>query len=70
MTISVSHLQPVAALVSGTLILVIPRLLNYIVAIYLILVGIIGPGHMIQGPEARVKTVISERAPSRTGGPQ
>lgn len=35
-------LQPVIALIAGILILVVPRLLNYIVAIYLILVGIIG----------------------------
>jgi hypothetical protein len=34
MIISISLLQPVAALIAGILILVIPRLLNYIVAIY------------------------------------
>ena len=33
---------PVIALIAGILILIIPRLLNYIVAIYLILVGLIG----------------------------
>jgi hypothetical protein len=42
MIISVSNLQPVAALIAGILILVIPRLLNYIVAIYLIIIGILG----------------------------
>ena len=47
MTITVSHLQPVAALIAGILILVIPRLLNYIVAIYLILIGVIGLAHMV-----------------------
>lgn len=36
------HIQPIAALVAGILILVIPRLLNYIVAIYLIVIGILG----------------------------
>ena len=35
-------LQPVVALVAGILILIVPRLLNYIVAIYLIVVGILG----------------------------
>ena len=40
--ISVSMLSPVAALVAGILILIIPRLLNYVVAIYLILIGVIG----------------------------
>ncbi len=34
--------QPVIALIAGILILLIPRLLNYIVAVYLILFGIIG----------------------------
>ena len=33
---------PVIALIAGVLILVVPRLLNYIVAIYLIVIGIIG----------------------------
>ena len=33
---------PVASLVAGILILIVPRLLNYIVAIYLILIGLIG----------------------------
>jgi hypothetical protein len=33
---------PVVALIAGVLILIVPRLLNYIVAIYLILIGLIG----------------------------
>jgi hypothetical protein len=35
-------IQPLVALVAGILILIIPRLLNYIVAIYLIIVGLAG----------------------------
>lgn len=35
-------IQPLAALVAGILILVMPRLLNYIVAVYLIVTGILG----------------------------
>jgi Protein of unknown function (DUF3096) len=35
-------LQPLVALIAGILILIIPRLLNYIVAIYLVVVGILG----------------------------
>lgn len=35
-------LQPVVALIAGILILMIPRLLNYLVAIYLIVTGILG----------------------------
>lgn len=33
---------PLMSLIAGILILVIPRLLNYIVAIYLIIIGLIG----------------------------
>ena len=43
MTLS-PHIQPIVALIAGVLILIMPRLLNFIVAIYLILVGIIGLG--------------------------
>jgi hypothetical protein len=35
-------LAPVVALIAGILILVMPRLLNYIVAIYLIVIGLLG----------------------------
>jgi len=34
--------QPIVALIAGILILVVPKLLNYIVAIYLIIIGILG----------------------------
>lgn len=44
MTVSIANLQPVVALIAGVLILIMPRLLNYIVAIYLIVVGILGLG--------------------------
>jgi hypothetical protein len=36
--------QPMVALIAGILILVVPRLLNYIVAIYLIVIGLLGLG--------------------------
>jgi hypothetical protein len=42
MTVNVLILQPLVALLAGILILLIPRLLNYIVAIYLIVIGISG----------------------------
>ena len=35
-------LQPLVALIAGVLILLMPRLLNFIVAIYLIIIGIAG----------------------------
>lgn len=44
MHISIGHLAPIVAIVAGVLILVVPRLLNYIVAIYLILIGLLGLG--------------------------
>lgn len=33
---------PIASLIAGILILIVPRLLNYIVALYLIIIGLIG----------------------------
>lgn len=44
MTISIANLQPIVALIAGVLILIMPRLLNFIVAIYLIVIGILGLG--------------------------
>ena len=38
-------LHSVVALIAGILILIVPRLLNYIVAIYLIIFGILGLVH-------------------------
>jgi hypothetical protein len=42
MTNYLPHIGPVAALIAGILILVMPRLLNYIVALYLIVIGVVG----------------------------
>lgn len=36
------HIAPLIALIAGILILFMPRLLNYIIALYLIIVGIVG----------------------------
>jgi DUF3096 family protein len=44
MAIGIAHLQPIVALIAGILILIMPRLLNFIVAIYLILIGVMGLG--------------------------
>ena len=44
MHIGIANLPAIVALVAGILILVVPRLLNYIVAIYLIFVGLLGLG--------------------------
>lgn len=42
MNLTVVHIGPIVALIAGILILIMPRLLNYIVAFYLIVVGILG----------------------------
>jgi hypothetical protein len=44
MTIGVTHLSPVLSIIFGVLILIMPRFLNYFVAIYLILAGLLGLG--------------------------
>jgi len=44
MVVGVAHMQPIVALIAGVLILLMPRILNYIVAIYLIVVGVLGLG--------------------------
>jgi hypothetical protein len=44
MTLSIAHLQPLVAILAGVLILLVPRILNYVVAIYLIFIGIMGLG--------------------------
>ena len=41
-TLDALMLQPIVALIAGILILLIPRILNYVVAIYLIFVGVTG----------------------------
>jgi hypothetical protein len=42
MEISGAHLPHLVALIAGILILIMPRLLNYVVALYLIVVGLLG----------------------------
>jgi len=44
MVIGAAHLSPLLSILFGILILVFPRLLNYLVAIYLILAGLLGIG--------------------------
>lgn len=45
MQIDILTIQPIAALIAGVLILLVPRILNYVVAIYLIVIGILGLVH-------------------------
>jgi hypothetical protein len=42
MHLDVIMIQPLVALLFGVLILILPRLLNYLIAIYLIFVGLVG----------------------------
>jgi hypothetical protein len=44
MFIGVAHLSPILSIVFGILILILPRLLNYLVAVYLILAGLLALG--------------------------
>jgi hypothetical protein len=44
MVITTAHITPIMSLIAGVLILIMPRLLNFIVAIFLILNGLIGLG--------------------------
>jgi len=46
MHITVAHISPIMSLIAGVLILLMPRLLNLIVAIFLILNGLIGLGFL------------------------
>ncbi|MCX6816624.1 MAG: DUF3096 domain-containing protein [Candidatus Beckwithbacteria bacterium] len=44
MSLSFTNLSPLASLVFGILILMFPKFLNYLIAVYLIIIGIIGLG--------------------------
>lgn len=59
MNISLS-IGPIVALVAGILILIIPRLLNYIIAVYLIIIGILG----LMGTGPGVRAEINDLPPS------
>jgi hypothetical protein len=47
MVITTAHLSPILSVVFGILILMFPRILNFLVGIYLILVGLIGLGILV-----------------------
>jgi hypothetical protein len=52
-TINAAMLQPIVALLAGILILLIPRILNFVVAIYFIFVGVTGLWpHLLIRPSA------------------
>lgn len=59
MQIDVITLQPIVALIFGILILMIPRLLNYLIAIYLIVVGLVGLWPRIFSTTTTVLALVS-----------
>lgn len=44
MSLSFANLSPLASLIFGILILMFPKFLNYLIAAYLIIVGLLGLG--------------------------
>ena len=42
MHLDITMIQPLLALLFGILILILPRLLNYLIAVYLIFIGLVG----------------------------
>ena len=42
LTLTAANLQPIVALIAGIVILIFPRILNYVVALYLIVIGLLG----------------------------
>ena len=44
MMITTAHISPLLSLIFGILVLVFPRILNYLVGLYLILLGLVGLG--------------------------
>jgi hypothetical protein len=51
---------PLVALIAGILILLIPRLLNFIIALYLIIIGVLG----LVGPRAGLNADAADGPPS------
>jgi hypothetical protein len=41
-TITAASLQPIVALIAGIVILIFPKILNYVIALYLIVFGLLG----------------------------
>ena len=67
MTITAAHISPIVALIAGVLILIMPRFLNFIVAIYLIVVGLAGLGvfKMFRSSSAGKRVSRLARNPSK-----
>ena len=61
---------PIVAIIAGILILIVPRLLNYIIALYLIIIGVLGlvgtPGARASASDVPPAAVERYTAPTRT----
>jgi hypothetical protein len=57
------YVQPIIALIAGILILVRPKLLNYVVAIYLIIVGVMGLARLYRWAGRRTRTTVMGQNP-------
>jgi hypothetical protein len=55
------NIGPVVALIAGILILIIPRLLNYIIALYLIIIGVLG---LVGDPPRRIGADATDTSPA------
>src|SRR5437667_397345 len=64
MVISTAHLSPLLSILFGILILIFPRLLNYLVAVYLILAGLLGIG--LIGRPLRAHAQFDQAVPAAT----
>ena len=42
MVLTIHSIAPIVALIAGILILLVPRILNYVIALYLIIIGLVG----------------------------
>jgi hypothetical protein len=66
-------LSPLISLIAGILILIMPRLLNFIVAIYLIIIGLVGVFHLVAAValhRGSLQTGVSHNSCSKSGSKQ
>ena len=57
--------EPLIALIAGILILIVPRLLNYVVALYLIIIGLYGLMSAYNVQRTASPPAVEKRAPSQ-----
>ena len=56
MTLTVAHISPIISVIAGLLILIMPRLLNFIVAIFLIINGLSQGDTLKPGDKVKIVT--------------